>query len=690
MSKIGQGTETTQGILVEKPFPAYKGDDPYIFVCYAHADDEIVYPEIAELSAQGINVWYDEGISAGRVWRAAIGDAIKNASAVLFYISPASLNSDHCSREINFALDERIDIVPSYLEKTQLTTDLQIGLGRVQALHRYNDKRYLDHLLAALKFSMGRKGPGLIPLPSRKKSQYLTILIALAVLTGIAAFYLTATRTTPTEGPVAMVIEPFDADMQRDMGLEYEIERRLSASPGLQVRVSDSVGERADYVFSGSIVGGQLTSQLVNGKGESMATWNISLQDSLSNAASLLTKELLTRMGRDTEFLSRFELEIPQQTFRDYLRASTLIRSSHSGEALKLAETKFQQVIEVAPRYAPAHAGLCNTYLFVYLESASKASFELAEKHCHRALTLDSLDMNVHVALGMLYRESGQSSKSIDSYNQALKLAPYSGDAMRGLAKTLAQTGANAQAERWLQEAIMVEPNHWENYHVLGIQQLVRAEFEIALETLLRAFALAPEEMSILNNIAIVHYMMGNYDQAIANWRQVAEIQPGAQIYANLGTSYFFQREFNSALEMYIEADKYAPDNHLYQGHIGEVLYVSSSGDYKLFFEQAVRLALEQLDINPHDQFILGSLAAYYAGLGDNENAYHFIERTLSAGALDLVATYKVAVSYVRIGEIEPAKETLENLINLGYERKLIERDANFDGLQSGQSEESE
>ena len=27
---------------MDKPFPAYKGDEPYIFVCYAHVDDEIV------------------------------------------------------------------------------------------------------------------------------------------------------------------------------------------------------------------------------------------------------------------------------------------------------------------------------------------------------------------------------------------------------------------------------------------------------------------------------------------------------------------------------------------------------------------------------------------------------------------------------------------------------------------------
>ena len=34
---------------MEKPFPAYKGDEPYIFVSYAHADDALVYPEIRSL-----------------------------------------------------------------------------------------------------------------------------------------------------------------------------------------------------------------------------------------------------------------------------------------------------------------------------------------------------------------------------------------------------------------------------------------------------------------------------------------------------------------------------------------------------------------------------------------------------------------------------------------------------------------
>ena len=44
---LGRGT-------LDKPFPAYQGDEPYVFVCYAHDDEDMVYPEIGWLHEQGI------------------------------------------------------------------------------------------------------------------------------------------------------------------------------------------------------------------------------------------------------------------------------------------------------------------------------------------------------------------------------------------------------------------------------------------------------------------------------------------------------------------------------------------------------------------------------------------------------------------------------------------------------------
>ncbi|MFB3106115.1 MAG: toll/interleukin-1 receptor domain-containing protein [Pseudomonadales bacterium] len=73
--------------MLDTPFPAYTGDEPYIFVSYAHADNEIIYPEIQWLRDQGFNVWYDEGISPGTVWRDELADSIEGSNLYLSNIA---------------------------------------------------------------------------------------------------------------------------------------------------------------------------------------------------------------------------------------------------------------------------------------------------------------------------------------------------------------------------------------------------------------------------------------------------------------------------------------------------------------------------------------------------------------------------------------------------------------------------
>ncbi|HJO11036.1 MAG: hypothetical protein QGG67_18665 [Gammaproteobacteria bacterium] len=45
------------------PFAAYSGQEPFIFVSYAHGDAAKVFAELSWIKKQGFNVWYDEGIS---------------------------------------------------------------------------------------------------------------------------------------------------------------------------------------------------------------------------------------------------------------------------------------------------------------------------------------------------------------------------------------------------------------------------------------------------------------------------------------------------------------------------------------------------------------------------------------------------------------------------------------------------
>jgi tetratricopeptide (TPR) repeat protein len=129
--------------------------EPFVFICYAHKDSEQVHADLNELEAHGVRFWYDEGIPAGVSWRAEIATAIEGAERFLFYVSRESLQSANCIREVEYALDHDVDIVPIYLEDCPLPPELGLALNRVQALFRDSGQNYTEHLLEAARESVG-------------------------------------------------------------------------------------------------------------------------------------------------------------------------------------------------------------------------------------------------------------------------------------------------------------------------------------------------------------------------------------------------------------------------------------------------------------------------------------------------------------------------------------------------------
>lgn len=122
---------------MERPFPAYDGEGSYVFVCYAHDDAGVVYPEIQWLHDNGVNVWYDEGITPGEEFPERLGNAILGASLILFYVSPRSVESRHCRNEVFFSLDRNTPVLALHIEKTELPPGLALSTGTAQAVMRH-------------------------------------------------------------------------------------------------------------------------------------------------------------------------------------------------------------------------------------------------------------------------------------------------------------------------------------------------------------------------------------------------------------------------------------------------------------------------------------------------------------------------------------------------------------------------
>lgn len=141
-----------------------------VFISYSRRTEPAFVARLEEaLKARNLTSWVDrEGILPSSPWRAEIEQAILEAQAVLFVISPASVASPYCIAELEraVALGKRLvpvvatstpdDLVPAQLAELQFISFVppgqvpQDGLGETPALSQAEFDRQVDILVEAL------------------------------------------------------------------------------------------------------------------------------------------------------------------------------------------------------------------------------------------------------------------------------------------------------------------------------------------------------------------------------------------------------------------------------------------------------------------------------------------------------------------------------------------------------------
>lgn len=123
----------------------------HIFVSYARsdiaADDGIVQRLVARLR-RNFTIWLDKtSITAGTNWKESINKAVKDAGAIVFVLSPASVKSEWCEAELDSARKAGIPIIPYVYQKT----DFPFGMDSTNALFHAEDHQAPEKLEDALR-----------------------------------------------------------------------------------------------------------------------------------------------------------------------------------------------------------------------------------------------------------------------------------------------------------------------------------------------------------------------------------------------------------------------------------------------------------------------------------------------------------------------------------------------------------
>ncbi|HJN50779.1 MAG: TIR domain-containing protein [Pseudomonadales bacterium] len=482
---------------MKRPFPAYHGDGPYVFVCYAHDDADVVYPELAWLQEQGVNLWYDEGISAGKVWREEIGDALTHARQVLFYISSASLRSEHCDREINLALDDNKEIIPVYLEKLDLTPGLRVGLSRVHALHREQDSDYRQRLLKSLEqdritdspvaarppgISSHRRSIAVLPFDNMSgdaDQEYFSDGITEEVMSALSKsseLLVIARNSTFTYKGRRVRVQ----QVGQELGVQHVLEGSVRKA-GNRVRIT------AELVDAST--GGRLWAENYERELNDIFEVQIDIAQRITGALRVeFTEAELARVKRmDTDDL----------TARDcFWRGLAFYRRLSGRESNARAREFFERAIEMDSGFAVAyaHIGWCYSWDEFMGWHPDPTNYAKAIELGQKAVAINGSSSPAHVLLAWVRSLTRQLDLAMAEVELSLALDPNDDVAYHIKGVILYFKGEWEESIPFFKQAIDLHPHHGAEYlATMAASYMYSGQYGVAIASLQKAITINPE-----------------------------------------------------------------------------------------------------------------------------------------------------------------------------------------------------
>lgn len=105
----------------------------HVFISYAREDQELADSLFQELQHRGMSLWMDrEEITGGQDWLTRIAVALDASKAIILVLSQSSMNSTWVRRELEFADQRGIPVIPVEFSSCNLPPWFDLQFGRIQ------------------------------------------------------------------------------------------------------------------------------------------------------------------------------------------------------------------------------------------------------------------------------------------------------------------------------------------------------------------------------------------------------------------------------------------------------------------------------------------------------------------------------------------------------------------------------
>jgi len=446
-------------------------------------------------------------------------------------------------------------------------------------------------------------------------------LAAAAVLIAVAALAYFFYPTSGGEAIDSVAVLPF-VNVSGDPNTEYlsdgisdSVINSLSRLPKLRVISLNSVLRYRGKQIDSQAVGRELNVRAVlmgrmtqRGDGLAISTELVDVRDNsrlwggqynrklsdIFEAQEEIAREISDKLqlrlsGEQKKVLTKRYTD-DAEAYKLYLKG-IYYRSKWTEEGWKKGIEHFKQAIERDPNYALAYAGLANTYVRLGLQGVipPKDAYPKAKAAALKAVKIDDTLGAAHASLGLV--------KQLYDWD-------WSG------------------AKREYQRAIELNPNHAGthysySYHFVHLGQLDEAITEIE-----RVKELDPLSVEYMVGAADVYKDARRYDQVIEECRKALEMDSNyGQAYLFLGQAYEYKGMYEEAIAEYQKAISLIGNTPEISASLGHAYAVSGRRD------EARKVIKDLKELSNRRYVDPTYIAVVYAGLGENDQAFHWLEK---------------------------------------------------------------
>jgi Flp pilus assembly protein TadD len=294
------------------------------------------------------------------------------------------------------------------------------------------------------------------------------------------------------------------------------------------------------------------------------------------------------------------------------------------------------------------------------MQTKEPAAIEEATRSADRALELSSELPEAHEAKGAVEAVRGHTVEATRAFEKGLELAPADDSLCQRVARAYRTLKRNDEAERYYQRAIELRPRYWLNYNEKGVFYSRIGRLGDAKPLFGKAIELHPEGEASYANLAVVHILEGAYAEAMPLLERAIAINPTYRTRNNLGVVYYALGRFDDAAREWRAASEANPRDEVVLSNLGDAYrQLGSKAEAADAYEKARAAAKSLLAVNAGNAEARAFLAQALAGLGRCREARPELATALGQAPAPTFRYYAAVTSAVCGDRAEALKHTL-------------------------------